>query len=219
MHYEVKGILIRSENAAKPDSDVARPLVQWLRERDETPSALDYGCGKLRYTEHMALRSAKIGICDSRIQLTRKQVVHGKHTSVQDYSKQRWPNCKIHILEEFLLNQTCKYHFVLCSNVLSTIPNRRIRSRSLQAIRGAMVIGGQVLFVNQHTNSYFTLIQHKPSTRPYLDGWISEANGRFSYYGVLNKDMTVRLATKHGFNIVDAWIDGQSNYVLAKVLK
>ena len=219
MHYDVQGKVIRSENAAKPVFDVAMPLVHWLRERQETPSALDYGCGKLRYTEHLTFRSGGIGICDSRIQLTRAQVVHGKPTTVTDYAKRRWPHCRIHVLEEFLLNQPRKYHFVLCANVLSAIPSRTVRSKSLRAVRRAMTKGGRVLFVNQHTNSYFTEIRQRPSTESHLDGWISETNGHFSYYGILNKDAVVTLATDHGFAIVEAWIDGQSNYVLAEVVK
>ena len=122
--------------------------------------------------------------------------------------------------EEFLAKQSNKYHFVLCANVLSTIPrDRTVRSESLQAIRRAVAQGGQVLFVNQHTNSYFTDIRRKSNTQAHLDGWISEAHGHFSYYGILNKETVVTLVTDHGFSIIEAWIDGQSNYVLGEVAK
>jgi 2-polyprenyl-3-methyl-5-hydroxy-6-metoxy-1,4-benzoquinol methylase len=219
MHYPIHDIVIHSENAAKPESDAARPLVDWLAQRDETPSALDYGCGKLRYTHNLASRSRRIGICDSNVQLTREQIIHGVRTSAQAFAKGNWPDCRVHILEEFLRSQCRKYHFVLCANVLSAIPSQRIRARSLRAIRNTLTTNGQVLFVNQHTNSYFTLIRQKPTTRPHLDGWISETNGHFSYYGILNKVAVETLATAHGFGIVESWNDGQSNYVLTEALK
>jgi hypothetical protein len=117
-----------------------------------------------------------------------------------------------------LRRRHCKYHFVLCANVLSAIPSRHVRAHSLRAIRDVLTAKGQVLFVNQHTNSYFTLMRHKESSRPFLDGWISEARGHFSYYGILNKDRVIELATTHGFRVIEAWIDGQSNYVLAEAL-
>jgi hypothetical protein len=218
MHYQIHNMVIRSENAAKPAADAAAPLVRWLLQRENSPSALDYGCGKLRYTHHVAVQSKHIGICDSSVQLTREQVIHGVRTSVHAFARDRWPRCRIHVLEEFLRRRHCKYHFVLCANVLSAIPSRHVLARSLRAIRDVLTAKGQVLFVNQHTNSYFTLIRHKESSRPFLDGWISEARGHFSYYGILNKDRVIELATIHGFRVIEAWIDGQSNYVLAEAL-
>jgi 2-polyprenyl-3-methyl-5-hydroxy-6-metoxy-1,4-benzoquinol methylase len=216
MHYQIHDMVIQSENAAKPESDAAMPLVRWLAQRDHTPSALDYGCGKLRYTHHLARRSTRIGICDSYVQLTREQKIHGRRTSVRTFAEGRWPRCRIHVLEDFLRAQPHRYDFILCANVLSAIPCRRIRACSLRAIRAALTARGQVLFVNQHTNSYFTMIRRKSTTWPHLDGWISKTNGHFSYYGILNKEAVIELAIGSGFGIVDAWVDGQSNYVLAE---
>ena len=75
---------------------------------------------------------------------------------------------------------------------------------------------GHVLFVNQHTNSYFKKMQRGSNSLAYLDGWITKAqNGIASYYGILNKKTVIDIVSQNKFTIKDAWIDGQSNYVLA----
>ncbi|RKY07633.1 MAG: hypothetical protein DRP66_06310 [Planctomycetota bacterium] len=185
MHYKIKGTEIRSENAAKPATDAAASLVRWVCDRDSTPSALDYGCGKLRYTGHLAQRSKHIGLVDSEVQLTRTQRIHGEYTSIKAYAKKIWPSCTIQNLKDFWKQSAHRYHFVLCANVLSAIPCPKTRARSLRAIRAALAHNGRVLFVNQHTNSYFTEVRKRASSRPHLDGWIAESKGGSSYYGIL----------------------------------
>lgn len=214
MRYTINGTEIRSENAAKPAADAAAALVRWIRGRDRTPSALDYGCGKLRYTAHLAKRSNSVGIVDSEVQITRKQRIHGEYTSVEDYAKRKWPSCTIQNLPDFWKQSALRYHFVLCANVLSAIPCPRIRAKSLRAIRAALGDHGRVLFVNQHTNSYFTEVRKKRSTRLHLDGWIAKSKSGASYYGILNKDTVVKLVLRFGFCVEEAWVEGQSNFVL-----
>lgn len=215
MRYRVKGVEIRSENAAKPAGDAATALVSWLRQREYTPSALDYGCGKLRYTHHLAHRSNRIGLLDSEVQLTRIQRIAGEETTVEDYAKREWPSCRIHRLKAFWATPFPPYHFVLCANVLSAIPSSRARAKSLRSIHAALHDNGHVLFVNQHTNSYFTEIRKRRTTRPHLDGWIAQSNAGASYYGILNEDSVIRLISRYSFAVEEAWIEGQSNYVLA----
>lgn len=216
MRYKIKNLEIRSENAAKPANASSSYLVRWLHDRKYTPSALDYGCGKLRYTQHLAKQSKHIGILDSEIQLTRNQKIKGKQLSVKDYAKKKWASCRIHTLENFWEKVTVKYHFVLCSNVLSAIPCTKARTKSLISIYKTLTCNGHALFVNQHTNSYFKEMQRKPSSRAHLDGWITKSqNGISAYYGILPKETVVDVISKHRFTIKDAWINGQSNYILA----
>jgi hypothetical protein len=214
MRYKIKGTEIRSENAAKPASDAAASLIRWLCNRDRTPSALDYGCGKLRYTVHLAQRSKHIGIVDSELQLRRTQRIHSEYTSVEAFVKKTWPSCTIQHAKDFWKQSACRYHFVLCANVLSAIPCSRTRAISLRAIRSALEHKGRVLFVNQHTNSYFTEVRKRPTTRPHLDGWIAESKAGATYYGILNKDSVVKIVSRFGFSVDEAWIEGQSNFVL-----
>ena len=214
MRYRIKGTDIRSENAAKPATDAAAYLVDWLHKRDRTRFALDYGCGKLRYTQHLAHRSKHIGIVDSEVQLTRTQRIGGKQTSIVEYAKITWPSSTIQNLKDFWKQSAHRYHFVLCAHVLSAIPCPKTRARSLRAIRAAVEHNGRILFVNQHTNSYFTEVRKRQSTCPHLDGWIAKSKAGASYYGILNKDSVVKLVSRSGFSVDEAWIEGQSNFVL-----
>jgi hypothetical protein len=216
MLYKIKGIQISSENSAKPSCAAAFPLISWLNNRKHTSSALDFGCGKLRYTHHLAKKSTRIGIVDSEVQLTRIQRIAGKRTTVEEYAKVTWPSCRIHKLEEFWKNSSYFYNFILCANVLSAIPCAKARARSLRSIHNALHKNGQVLFINQHTNSYFTEVIKKPTTRLHLDGWIIQSKIGATYYGILSKDSVIRLISRYGFTVESAWIEGQSNYVLAK---
>ena len=215
MRYKIKGVEIRSENAAKPASDAAAPLVNWLKNRKYTPSALDFGCGKLRYTDHLAYQSKRIGVLDSEVQLTRIQRIAGEQTSVEEYVKRKWPSCRIHRLEDFWMSSSYSYHFILCANVLSAVPCPKARARSLRSIHTTLRHNGQVLFVNQHTNSYFTKIRKEPTTRPHLDGWVTASRTGAAYYGILNRDSVIQLVSRYSFAVEQAWIEGQSNYVLA----
>ncbi len=214
MHYKIKGIEIRSENAAKPAMAAASSLVKWLCNRKGTPSALDYGCGKLRYTHYLVQRSKHIGLVDSKIQLTRIQKVHGQKTSVEMYARKMWKSRSIQCLEEFWRQPARRYYFILCANVLSAIPCSKARARSLRAIHAALKPKGQILFVNQHRNSYFTKALKSPSLRPHLDGWVAESTNCASYYGILCKEAVIKLVSRFGFQIEQAWNEGQSNFVL-----
>jgi hypothetical protein len=50
-----------------------------------------------------------------------------------------------------------------------------------------------------------------------LDGWILKSVKGNSYYGILDKEKTVNMLTRHHFSVKKAWIKGQSNYVLARI--
>jgi hypothetical protein len=193
MRYKVGNLEIRSENAAKPMSDAAAPLVDWIAQHDHVKAALDYWCGKMRYT---------------------KQRINGIVTTIQEYAKSKWPTCRIYKVEEFWGDIHESYNLILCANVLSVIPCARTRAKSLRSIHTALAMDGELLVVNQHTNSYFTDIRRKPSTRRHLDGWIAQSRKGATYYGILNKDSVIRLLIRYGFRVKDSWIEGQSNYVL-----
>lgn len=215
MRYRVGKLEIRSENAAKPMDSAATPLVFWLMNRDHVSAALDYGCGKLRYTKFIAARCIHLGIVDSSVQLTRLQRIDGRTATVAEYAKHRWPKCKIYEVKEFWKGIRQSYDFILCANVLSAIPNAKARAKSLRAIHAGLRRKGELLVVNQHTNSYFTEIQAKPTTREHLDGWLAQSRNGAAYYGILRKDHVIRLLTRYGFVVQDSWIEGQSNYVVA----
>lgn len=214
MHYRIKGTLVKSENAAKPMQRAAGPLVEWLKQRPCTDSALDYGCGKLRYTLHLRAKSKKLGIVDSVVQLDRIQRIDGRMTSVRQYAREHCPTCRIYDLVEFWKGISHSYGFILCANVLSAIACPRVRARSLHALRNALARNGTLLVVNQHTNSYFREARQNPGAFAHLDGWVLQSRSGAAYYGIWDRDSTIAVLRRFGFGVVDAWIDGQSNYVL-----
>jgi hypothetical protein len=216
MHYRVRGVLIKSENAAKPMHRAAGPLVEWLKQRSHTVSALDYGCGKLRYTRYLAAKSKDLGVVDSAVQLDRIQRIGRRMTSVRGYAREHWPNCHICDLVEFWKGIPHSYGFILCANVLSAIACPRARARSLRALRNALAQNGTLLVANQHANSYFGEARQKPGAFAHLDGWVLQSRSGAAYYGIWNQESTIRLLTRFGFVVIDTWINGQSNYVLAK---
>ena len=150
MRYRVNGEEIRSENAAKPMAQASNALVDCILSRPCIDHALDYGCGKLRYTPYLARRCSHFGLVDSSLQLERLQMIAGRHTTVKKYAQTRWPSCRIYTAQEFWRGTDERYDFVLCANVLSAIPSRIIRSQSLRAIRACLRRTGECLVVNQY---------------------------------------------------------------------
>jgi Methyltransferase domain len=215
MHYRIRGLTIRSENAAKTPREVSRPLAEWLERNIHVGAALDYGCGRLRYTPYLARCCETLGLVDSLDQLDRTTRIAGRLTNIRAHAMRKWPGCRVYSVEEFWGGVRERYDFVLCANVLSAIPSQGIRSRSLRAIHGCLSRSGTILVVNQHTNSYFTEAGNKSNSVLHLDGWILRSTRGPAYFGILRRDKINRLLRAHGFHVQDGWIEGQSNYVLA----
>src|SRR5712672_370722 len=84
MHYEIaRGIVVKTENAAKSDKQQSSYLVSLLRKLSPVASSFDYGCGKLRYTAAILKTTETLAIVDSEIQLSRQQILRGVTTSVR----------------------------------------------------------------------------------------------------------------------------------------
>ena len=207
---------IRSENAAKPMVQFSAAVVDWILSRPCVNRALDYGCGKLRYTPYLARRCRHLGLVDSAVQLHRSQLIAGNTTTIENYARRRWPSCRVYIVDEFWRGRPERYDLVLCANVLSAIPSRQLRTRSLRAIRSCLHQEGLCLVVNQHTNSYFRKACHRPQAIEHLDGWILKGSKGSTYYGLLNREKTIRILRSIGFRVVDAWVNGQSAFVLVR---
>lgn len=213
MRYKVKGLEIRSENAAKPMSMAAKPLVAWIHKQSRVTRALDYGCGKLRYAPALATRCHELTLVDSAIQIDRVQSVDGTQTTVRQYAAQKWRHARVLSIEKFE-EDNLKYDLALCANVLSTIPNARVRSHVLRRLLSALAPDGKCLFVAQYQNSYFKDALSSPNALQRLDGWVLKSSRGNSYYGLLNKEKLESLIERHGFLVFQSWRNGQSAYVL-----
>jgi len=215
MRYKVKSFEIRSENAAKPCSQAAKAVIDWIRRKDRIKNALDLGCGKLRYTRHLAEKCEHLGLVDSMIQIERKQMIRKRQTTIKEYVAKYWPHAEVYCIEEFLEKTRRKYDFVLCANVISAIPSKRMRAKTLRSILMCLKKKGQVLVVNQYTNSYFKQVIRSIRATPHLDGYIlSSARGSY-YYGILPGEKMSKILLGCGFSIIESWRNGQSAFVLA----
>jgi SAM-dependent methyltransferase len=214
MRYKVGPLEIRSENAAKPLSQAAQPLVKWLRRLKPVGLALDYGCGKLRYSGHLAKKCRRLTLVDSRIQLDRVQMVAGCRTTVREFSTRKWPNCKVLSVDEFDAPWST-YDFILCANVLSAIPDKSMLSEVLGHLRRGLKPRGLCLFVTQYRNSDFRKMAASKNARPHLYGWVLVTKRGTFYYGVLDLARVKDLIKREGFLVTESWIEGESAYVLA----
>jgi hypothetical protein len=215
MRYRVGKHMIRTENSAKSPKEAAKPLVKWLTQHVHVRAALDYGCGRLRYSGVLARHCSRLGLVDSPNQLDRSTTVSGAATTIRQLALRTWPSCSVYTIADFWAGVSERYDFVLCANVLPIIPSKAIRQRTLQAIRVCLAPAGRLLVVNQHTNSYFTQARKHPKAQDHLDGWVLASPKGASYFGLLPLKKTIHLLESNDFVIHDAWIEGQSNYVLA----
>lgn len=78
MHYRIRKLTVRSENAAKTHQEASHPLANWLLHNVRSGAVLDYGCGRLRYTPYLAPGCDTLGLADSVIQLDRITSMGGR---------------------------------------------------------------------------------------------------------------------------------------------
>ena len=211
MRYKLGAIEIRSENAAKPMVQASTKLSEYLRNLSSIRHALDYGCGKLRYSPLLTVAET-VTLVDSEIQLSRKQKIEGHLTTIREYSK-KWKNARVLSVAEFATDRS-KYDFILCANVLSAIPVVSVRNETLRRLANALNYRGKCLFVSQYRNSEFSKIARSTNIMRHLDGWIMVSNRGAYYYGLLDKKKLRFLVQRFGFSVLQSWTCGESAYVL-----
>ncbi len=215
MRYKIKNIEIRSENAAKPGSQTARAVVEWIQRQGRVRSALDLGCGKLRYAKYLAEKCDHLGLVDSRIQIERFQMIENCRTNVKDYASKNWPHAEVYAIEEFWDKPRRKYDLVLCANVISAIPSKKVRTKTLKNVLRILKKTGRFLVVNQYTNSYFNQMINSGKTIHHLDGYILISTRGNYYYGLLPEAKMSKILSGCGFSIIKNWRTEQSAFVLA----
>lgn len=213
MHYLVQSRLVKSELTAKPRAQASQHLRRLILQVGPVEEALDYGCGKLRYAPELIRCARRVTFVDSEEQLSRAQLLFGKRTTVREYVSAKWPEARVMNLRE-VLEDTIKYNFVLCANVLPIIPSEEERVRALRVIAARLSHLGQCLLVSQYRNSEFKRLPQKPNAIAHLDGWLLVGSTRSTFFGLLDKYKMVRLARKAGLEIKSCWIEGQSAYLL-----
>lgn len=200
MHYIINNKLIKTEYTAKPHTLKSKDVESWLLSRHRPDSILDFGCGKLRYSDTLMKLSNRITFVDSEIQLTRSQIIKGEFTSISNYVSKNYKKCRT-ISFERLSEHNEKYSFITCTNVLSAIPCPLTINLILNHIKRMLAPNGIVFFVNQYKNSYFSKFN---TGEPHLYGYIHQAHSSHTYYGILNEDRMISLLRDNSFHIVNA---------------
>ncbi len=215
MRYKIDSdIVIRSENAAKPARQASLYLSAIITDLDHVSCSFDYGCGKLRYQNAILQSTDTLVLVDSEVQLSRKQMVCGKHATIRE-AVQRSNRISAYNTTEFArLPQTFDRGF--CINVLSIIPFLSVRRHVLHLIREKLRAGGTCLFVVQYRNSDFTRMRRMRNARPWRDGFLIDSLRGFSFYGLISPERLSAMLLSAGFEIVDRHLHEGSAFFLAR---
>ena len=174
---------------------------------------LDYGCGKLRYSVHLAKIAKSLTLVDSEDQMSRVQVIAGERTTIRRYVARHWPHARVINVSEFRESRG-RFDLVLCANVLSAIPRKEVRRRLVRLLASRLRPGGHCVLAAQYTNSYFCQQMSSPSVLKYGDGFITGSRENASFYGIIRLPVLSRLAISCGMKIVESYRRGQSIYVV-----
>lgn len=212
MHYEISnGVTIKSENAAKSYTQPSKYVLNILEKLENVNFALDYGCGKARYTLSLCNISNHVDAIDSLAQVTREQVIWGTKTKLTKWCE-GITKLSIYAIEEFHWEAN-KYDFILNTNVLSSIPYERDRITVLHNIKKGLNDYGKALITSQYRNSYFSSYRDKTNTYKFNDGWIIQSRGNYSFYGLIDKNKLLQYANLVGLSVEKLLLHDGSVYL------
>lgn len=209
MTYLIEGKKIKSQNAAKSYKQKSRFVEEYLKLQPEYKNTLDFGCGKLRYSENLIEISRNITFLDSFEQINRPQKIYDTSTTVKDFIKMNYEKANCEIFEN-IENHPNKYDFIFCSNVLSAIPCEVTFERVLNQIYELLTKSGKAVIINQHRNSYFN---NYIKGEKHFFGYIYEGKNGYSYYGLINNNRLIRKLKKSNLNIKSKWVKDQVSFV------
>jgi hypothetical protein len=216
MRYKLpRGIEIKAENAAKPESQASKFLSALISNLTHVPSTFDFGCGKLRYQRVIADTTDVLALVDSEIQLSRLQTLRGKGNSIRNIYRQ---SNRISIYNDVEF-QRLDAHFDrgFCINVLSVIPSYACRRHVLGLIHSKLKRDGECLFAVQYRNSDFTRMRKMSNAVPWLDGFIINSLRGYSFYGIILPDRLERFLKRAGFRVRETTLNEGSAYIWATV--
>ena len=215
MHYILGEYIVESELAAKSVLMPNKIILDYISKLSPNYIALDYGCGKLRHAIPLANYVQQVIAIDSREQLEKKQRIHNSIIAPVEYCKE---NLTILPLDSDGWRKQ-KYDFVLCSNVLSAIPDEIVRMNVLSDIISVLKKEGHLLLSVQYYNSYYNSYRTRKDAFPYLDGWLVKRRGsnKYDFYAMLNAECLIGMCRKVGFrSFTVKKIDG-SCYISARI--
>lgn len=211
MHYKIgSSIVIKTENAAKPEKQASSYLKELLAKLPVVDSSFDYGCGKLRYLDAILEKTSTLSL---EIQLSRIQKLKDSETSIRTLLK-RSNRISIYNDEQFT-ELNAKYDRGFCINVLSVMPIIDRRRRALELIRSKLRPKGTCLFVVQYRNSDFTRMSKMSNARPGRDGFLIQSLRGYSFYGLISPETLTAMVKKAGFSVQQVSLNEGSAYLFA----
>lgn len=213
MRYKFGDRVIRSENAAKSYKQKSKHVVDYFSRRPRVERLLDFGCGKLRYSEELLAISEHVTFVDSFVQLNRTQVVRGVLSSVREYVSDNYERAVCVAFEDsnstYFLND---YDLVSCTNVLSAIACQEIMAKALGLIKSSLGESGEAIFINQYRCSSFSKFE---IGKPHMHGYVYDSRNGSSYYGLMKNSTVSELLVGHGFQVTQKWTKDDVGFVLA----
>lgn len=215
MRYKLpSGIEIRTENAAKPESQPSKLLLNLIAKLPHVDSTFDYGCGKLRYQRAISDTTGTLAIVDSEIQLSRLQRLREKETTIRSIFKQ---SNRIQVYNDVEFEKLAEqFERGFCINVLSVIPSYARRRRVLNLIRQRLTPDGECLFVVQYRNSDFSRMRNMANAKAWLDGFLIDSLRGYSFYGMIASDRLARSLQSAGFRVRELTLNEGTAYVWAR---
>jgi len=214
MHYRLApGIVIKTENAAKPESQASSYLKNLIRGLPPVESSFDYGCGKLRYCKTLLETTDTLALVDSEIQLSRLQTLRGTRTTIRGLVGKS-NRVSVYNEEEFRALRE-RFDRGFCINVLPIIPYHARRKQVVELIRAKLRTGGTCLFVVQYRNSDFSRMRSMGNAWPWRDGFVVDSLRGYSFYGLISPEKLRSLVVKAGFTVRHMHLNEGSAYLCA----
>jgi len=221
MHYLVNGnVQVKAENAAKPHSQRSKYFEKFLTshfERGAFENGCDFGCGKLRYFNLITSICNNSYFLDSRIQLERRQIIHGENTSIINYLSDKYNSNYLYPYQIRSMDRHFDVSF--CLYVLSTVPKAKYRVSILKRIWRSLKNEGILIVAHQYNNSYFKEMKQKPNASVYEDGTLLDSLRGQSFFVELDPRVTQEYLEKTGFEIVTKKNHDGSVFFIARALK
>jgi hypothetical protein len=211
MRYKLaSGIVIKTENAAKSETQQSKFLLCLIHQLPRVASTFDYGCGKLRYQNKIGETTDMLALVDSEIQLSRLQVLRGQKGSIR-HNFTHSNQISVYNDVEFAIDRR-KYERGFCINVLSVIPSYKIRHDVIRTIRDKLTNRGECLFTVQYRNSDFSRMSTMDNAKPWLDGFLIDSLRGYSFYGLISPERLERSLKHVGFRIRETTLHDGSVY-------
>ena len=215
MRYEIgPGIVVKTENAAKPESQGSTFLKSLLAHLPHVYASVDFGCGKLRYCDAILEKTDIMAIVNSETQLSRMQILKGVKSTIRETVGHSNRIQIYNDLEFAKLNGDFDRAF--CINVLSAVPLISKRRQIMEVIRSHLRPNGTCLYVVQYRNSDFNRMRSMSNARSWRDGFLIDSLRGFSFYGLISPDALISMAKKAGFAVCHIRRNEGSVYIWAR---